>query len=92
MQVFIKGISTQKYSTIQTINDIKKTDSLRILYVILNNMFNLTTKHYYLYQNTKILPVTDDKTLEDYNIMKDTTIYIHFRLGNAGPVIIKNTQ
>ena len=39
MQIFIKGISRQKGCNIQTINDMKESDSIRILYIILNNMF-----------------------------------------------------
>ena len=85
MQIFIQGISLQKNSNIQTINDLKKTDSTRSLYVILNNMFRIESEQYYLYKNTKILPVSDETTLKDYNIGKESTIQIHFRMGNAGP-------
>tara|TARA_B110000977_G_scaffold196179_1_gene276041 strand:- start:131 stop:391 length:261 start_codon:yes stop_codon:yes gene_type:complete len=80
MQLFIRGISLQKDSNIQTINDMKKTDSTRMLYATINNMFDITEDCYYLYQGNKILAVTDKK-LEDYNIGKDSTINIHFRLG-----------
>ena len=89
MQIFIQGISLQKNSTLQTINDLKKTDSTRSLYVILNNMFRIESEQYYLYKNTKILPVSDEATLKDYNISNASTIHIHFRIGNTGPCIIK---
>ena len=89
MQIFINGISLQKHCSIQTINDLKKTDSTRSLYVILNNMFRIDSEQYYLYKNTKILPVSDEATLQDYNISNASTIQLHFRMGNAGPCIIK---
>lgn len=82
MQIFIKGISLQKDCNIQTINGIKKTDSIKMLYTKINNMFNVTEDYYYLYQGIKILPVSDEKKLEDYNIEHESTINIHFRLGN----------
>ena len=82
MQIFIRGISLQKNCNIQTINDIKKTDSIKMLYTKINNMFNVTEDYYYLYQGNKIFPVSDEK-LEDYNIGKESTINIHFRLGNS---------
>ena len=85
MQIFIKGISRQKGCNIQTINNIEETDSTRILYIILNNMFGLHQKNYYLH-NSKILEFSNEKTLADYEIGKDSTINIHFRIGNAGPV------
>ena len=89
MQIFIKGISRQNGCNIQTINDIEETDSTRILYIILNNMFGLHQKYYYLYYNSKILEFSNEKTLGNYGIKKDSTINIHFRMGNAGPVKIK---
>lgn len=89
MQIFIQGISLQKNSTLQTINDLKKTDSTRSLYVILNNMFRIESEQYYLYKNTKILPVSDEATLKDYNIGSASTIQLHFRMVNTGPCIIK---
>ena len=89
MQIFIHGISLQQNCSIQTINDLKKTDTTRSLYVILNNMFRITSKQYYLYQNTKIIRPSDEITLEDYKIESEATIYIHFRMGNAVPVKIK---
>ena len=82
MQIFIKGISLQKDCNIQTINGIKKTDSIKMLYTKINNMFNVTEDYYYLYQGIKILSVSDEKKLEDYNIEHESTINIHFRLGN----------
>jgi hypothetical protein len=85
MQIFIKGISRQKGCNIQTINDIEETDSTRILYIILNNMFGLQQKDYYLH-NSKILEFSNKKTLADYEIGKDSTLNIHFRIGNARPV------
>ena len=54
MQIFIKGISRKKGSSIQTINDMEETDSTRILYIILNNMFGIHQKDFYLY-NSRIL-------------------------------------
>ena len=82
MQIFIKGISLQKDCNIQTVNDVEKTDPTRKLYTKINNMFNITENHYYLYKGIKILPVSDGKKLEDYNIEHESTINIHFRLGN----------
>jgi len=82
MQIFIKGISLQKDCNIQTVNDVEKTDPTRKLYTKINNMFNITENHYYLYKGIKILPVSDEKKLEDYNIEQESTINIHFRLGN----------
>lgn len=81
MQIFIRGISLQKNCNIQTINGFKKTDSIKMLYTKINNMFNVTEDYYYLYQGNKVFPVSDEK-LEDYNIGKESTINIHFRLGN----------
>jgi|TARA_B110000971_G_scaffold215001_1_gene247805 hypothetical protein len=82
MQIFIRGISLQKYCNVQTINNIKKTDSTRTLYTMINNMFTVTEDYYYLYQGNNIFPVSDEKKLEDYNIGNESTINIHFRLGS----------
>jgi len=86
MQVFIKGISRQKGCNIQTINDIEETDSVRILYIILNNMFGMHQKDYYLYA-PKILEFSNEKTLSDYGIGKDSTIHIHFRMASAKQLV-----
>ena len=81
MQIFIKGISRQNGCNIQTINDIEETDSTRILYIILNNMFGIHQKDYYLY-NSRILEFSNEKTLSAYGIEKESTIHIHFRMGS----------
>ena len=81
MQIFIKGISRQKGCSIQTINDMEESDSTRILYIILNNMFGIHQKDYYLY-NSRILEFSNEKTLADYKIEKDSTINIHFRMAS----------
>tara|TARA_B100001287_G_scaffold250827_1_gene231618 strand:- start:444 stop:710 length:267 start_codon:yes stop_codon:yes gene_type:complete len=80
MQIFIRGISIYKTCNTQTINDIEKTDSVRTLYLILNNMFRLDFDNYYLYYQSKVLDHKSSKKLEDYNIEKESTIDIHFRL------------
>tara|TARA_B100000676_G_scaffold89549_1_gene89287 strand:- start:87 stop:350 length:264 start_codon:yes stop_codon:yes gene_type:complete len=80
MQIFIRGISIYKTCNTQTINDIENTDSVRTLYLILNNMFRLNFEHYYLYYQSKILDYKSNKKLADYNIEKESTIDIHFRL------------
>ena len=80
MQIFIRGISIYKTCNTQTINDIEKTDSIRTLYLILNNMFRLDFDHYYLHYQSKVLDHKSNKKLEDYNIQKESTFEIHFRL------------
>ena len=87
MQIFIRGISIYKTCNTQTINDIENTDSVRTLYLILNNMFRLDFDHYYLHYQSKVLDHKSNKKLEDYNIQKESTIDIHFRL-NPTPVEI----
>ena len=87
MQIFIRGISFYKPCNTQTINNIENTDTVRTLYLILNNMFNLDFEHYYLHYQSKILDHKTNKKLEDYNIQKESTIDIHFRL-NPTPVEI----
>ena len=81
MQIFIRGISLQKNCNIQTINGIKKTDSIKMLYTKINTMFNISEDYYYLYQCNKVFPASDEQLI-DYNIYKESTINIHFRLGN----------
>ena len=63
MQIFIRGISIYKTCNTQTINDIENTDSVRTLYLILNNMFKLNFEHYYLYYQSKILDHKSNKKL-----------------------------
>lgn len=87
MQLFIRGISIYKTCNTQTINDIENTDSVRTLYLILNNMFRLNFEHYYLYYQGKVLDHKSNKKLADYSIQKESTIDIHFRL-NPTPVEI----
>ena len=84
MQIFIKGISRYANCNITTLNFIKKNDSVRTLYLIISNMFNIDTKDYYLYYN-KILDFDkdSDKLLHDYDIGKDSTINLHFRFVNT---------
>ena len=43
-------------------------------------MFRLNFEHYYLYYQSKILDHKSNKKLADYNIEKESTIDIHFRL------------
>ena len=90
MQIFIRGISIYKTCNTQTINNIENTDTVRTLYLILNNMFNLDFEHYYLHYQSKILDHKTNKKLEDYNIQKESTIDIHFRLPGTTPVEFKN--
>tara|TARA_B110000495_G_C22973272_1_gene571430 strand:- start:227 stop:466 length:240 start_codon:yes stop_codon:yes gene_type:complete len=79
MQIFIKGISRQEDCNTTTLNLIKTTDSVRTLYLIISNMFNIDPRDYYLHYN-KILDVDSDKILQDYDISKESTINLHFRL------------
>ena len=89
MQIFIRGISMYSTCNTQTINDIENTDSIRTIYLILNNMFHLNFEHYYLHYQSKILDHKTNKKLEDYNIQREATIDIHFRCGST-PVKFKN--
>jgi hypothetical protein len=82
MQIFIKGISHRTHTTITTLNDVEETDSTRILYVLINNMFGISQKDYYL-QFNKILSFSDDKSLSDCGIVKESTVHLHFRMGDA---------
>ena len=79
MQIFIKGISRQEDCNTTTLNLIKTTDSVRTLYLIISNMFNIDPRDYYLHYN-KILDFDSDKILQDYDISKESTINLHFRL------------
>jgi hypothetical protein len=83
MQLFIRGISIYTTCNTQTINDVEPTDSIRTLYLILNNMFNMSFQHYYLHYQSKILDPLTDKNLSDYGIEKESTIEIHFRNGST---------
>ena len=83
MQIFIRGISIYTTCNTQTINDIETTDSIRTLYLILNNMFNMSFQHYYLHYQSKILDHLTNKKLSDYGIVKESTIEIHFRNGST---------
>jgi hypothetical protein len=82
MQIFIKGISRQQDCNTTTLNLIKTTDSVRTLYLIISNMFNIETTDYYLHYN-KILYFDSNKLLQDYDIGKDSTINLHFRFVNT---------
>jgi len=82
MQIFIKGISRYANCNITTLNLMKKNDSVRTLYLIISNMFNIDTKDYYLYYN-KILDFDSDYLLQDYDIGQESTINLHFRFVNT---------
>ena len=82
MQIFIKGISRYAHCNITTLNLMKKNDSVRTLYLIISNMFNIDTKDYYLYYN-KILDFDSDYLLQDYDIDKESTVHLHFRFVNT---------
>lgn len=84
MQIFIKGISRYANCNITTLNLIKKSDSVRTLYLIISNMFNIDTTDYYLHYN-KILDFDSDSLLQDYDIRKESTINLHFRFGIESP-------
>tara|TARA_B100000902_G_scaffold74377_1_gene79341 strand:+ start:1730 stop:1999 length:270 start_codon:yes stop_codon:yes gene_type:complete len=85
MQIFIRGISIYTTCNTQTINDIETTDSIRTLYLILNNIFNMSFQHYYLHYQSKILDHLTNKKLSDYGIGKESTIEIHFR-NSSNPI------
>ena len=82
MQIFIKGISRYANCNITTLNLIKTSDSVRTLYLIISNMFNIEVQDYYLYYN-KILDFESDSLLQDYDIRKESTINLHFRFVNT---------
>jgi hypothetical protein len=82
MQIFIIGISRYANCNITTLNLMKKNDSVRTLYLIISNMFNIDTKDYYLYYN-KILDFNSEHLLQDYDIGKESTINLHFRFVNT---------
>ena len=82
MQIFIKGISRYANCNITTLNSMKKKDSVRTLYLIISNMFNIDTKDYYLYYN-KILDFNSEHLLQDYDIGQESTINLHFRFVNT---------
>jgi len=82
MQIFIKGISQYVNCNITTLNLIKTSDSIRTLYLIISNMFNIEVQDYYLYYN-KILDFDSDSLLQDYAIGKESTINLHFRFVNT---------
>jgi hypothetical protein len=82
MQIFIKGISRYANCNITTLNLMKKNDSVRTLYLIISNMFNIDTKDYYLYYN-KILDFNSEYLLQDYDIGQESTINLHFRFVNT---------
>jgi len=82
MQIFIKGISRQEDCNTTTLNLIKTTDSVRTLYLIISNVFNIDPRDYYLHYN-KILDFDSDKILQDYDISKESTINLHFRFVNT---------
>ena len=82
MQIFIKGISRYAGCNITTLNLMKTSDSVRTLYLIISNMFNIEVQDYYLYYN-KILDFDSDYLLQDYGIGKESTINLHFRFVNT---------
>ena len=77
LQLFIKGVSKNKNSNTHKI-DIKSTDTVRSLILILTNLFKINERQFYLTFGSHIL--CSDTTLEEYGIVTESTIYLNFKL------------
>jgi hypothetical protein len=70
MQLFIKWMRGQTYTI-----HISKDDTVRSLCLLINHRLNIHDNKYKLLYNGNIITNNMDKSLEDFNIEKDTTIH-----------------
>ena len=79
MQIFLKN--TNKTHTL----DIDETDTVRTLYVLVNNLLKLPIKYFYFTYAGKVIgPESFRFTLVHFDIKKEATLHFHIRsTGNA---------
>ena len=74
MQIFLKN--TNKTHTL----DIDETDTVRTLYVLVNNLLKLPIKYFYFTYSGKVIgPESFGFTLIHFDIKKEATIHLHIR-------------
>jgi len=83
MQIFIRNTG-HKTITI----DIDETDTLRTLFVLINNLYNIPINYFYLTYAGKVLgPENYNISLIHFDIKKEATLNLHYRSSGI-PVII----
>ena len=89
IQLFVTGVC-EKNSNRKTfvINELKSTDTIRSLKLIISNKFNVPYSLFYLNYSSKTL--AEEKILSDYNLESECCIRVVFRAGNnLKPVVIQ---
>lgn len=82
MQIFVTGVkipgNPRKTFTLDYFNG---TDTVRTLQLVICNKFNIPWEYIYLVYGCKTL--NSERTLSDYNIVKESSIEVRFRHGNT---------
>ena len=75
MQIFLKN----PYNKTHTL-EIDETDTIRTLFVLINNVVNVPTKFFYLTYSGKVIgPESYANTLLHFDIKKESTLHFHIR-------------
>ena len=75
MQIFLKNPFNKTHTL-----EIDETDTIRTLFVVINNMVNVPTKFFYLTYSGKVIgPESYTNTLLHFDIKKEATLHFHIR-------------
>ena len=75
MQIFLKN----PYDKTNTI-EIDETDTVRTLYVVINNIQHIPMKYFYLTYGGKVIgPESFSMPLVHFDIKKESTLHLHIR-------------
>ena len=75
MQIFVKNHDNKTITF-----ELEETDTIRTLFVLMNNLKNLPTNFFYFTYGGKVIgPESFGRTLLHFDIKKESTLHVHIR-------------
>ena len=79
ISIHIKIFLKNPYNKTHTL-EIDETDTIRTLFVVINNIVDIPTKFFYLTYSGKVIgPESYNHTLVHFDIKKESTLHFHIR-------------